>query len=76
MLLFGVICVVCVWRRLCGLVLCIQTTGRLNTKHPAANVGRESGVWRPTYRNTRLLSVFWFDMYGPAKTKNERTISA
>ena len=32
MLLFGVICVVCVWRRLCGLVLCIQTTGRLNTK--------------------------------------------
>ncbi len=35
---FWVIFVVCVWRWLCGLVLCIQTTGRLNTKHPAANV--------------------------------------
>ena len=30
--LFGLFCVVYVWRWLCGLVLCIQATGRLNTK--------------------------------------------
>jgi hypothetical protein len=38
MLPFWVICVVCVWRWLCGLVLCIQTT-RLNTKWLCARYG-------------------------------------
>ena len=50
MLPFCFICVVYVRRWLCGLVLCIQTTC-LNTKHPAANVGRgKCGVKGPTCR--------------------------
>ena len=44
MLPFWFICVVYVWRWLCGLVFVFR---RLNTKHPAANVGaRESVVLR------------------------------
>ena len=49
---FWVICVVYVWRWLCGLVLCIQTTGRLNTKRTRLRtLGRgKCGVKRPTCR--------------------------
>ena len=66
MLPFWVICVVYVWRWLCGLVLCIQTTC-LNTKLS------EYEVWckRPTCRTRCHATFFAGALCMAAKTKNE-----